>query len=165
MPLLLTRCRETLSLSQAQLATLVGSSVRTVQRWENDAATPSAWHVHRLADAVRSLDESLARDLDLWAPRPQAPPPPPAPPAAAPAPQPPPPPPPPPPIAADVLVDSVVCAAAEAVSLAPQAVRPAVLAAFARARDARLTIDAVIEVLEPPAHELAAGTGAAKRRG
>jgi hypothetical protein len=49
-----------------------------------------------------------------------------------------------------VLVDAVVCAAAEAMSLSPQAVRPAVLAAFARARDAGLTLDAVVEVLAPP---------------
>jgi hypothetical protein len=50
-----------------------------------------------------------------------------------------------------VLVDSVVCAAAEAMSLVPQAIRPAVLAAFTRARDARLTPDAVVAVLAPPA--------------
>jgi len=49
-----------------------------------------------------------------------------------------------------VLVDSVVCAAAEAMSLSPQAIRPAVLAAFARARDAGLSLDAVVDVLAPP---------------
>jgi len=60
------------------------------------------------------------------------------------------PPPPPPPIAAVLLVDAVVCAAAEAMSLSPQAIRPAVLAAFTRARDAGLTLDAVVAVLAPP---------------
>jgi hypothetical protein len=56
----------------------------------------------------------------------------------------------PPAIPAGVLVDSVVCAAAEAMQVAPQAIRPAVLAAFARARDAGLTTDAVVAVLTPP---------------
>ena len=36
-------------------------------------------------------------------------------------------------------------------NLGPQAVRPALLSAFARAREAGLTIDAVIEGLTPPA--------------
>jgi hypothetical protein len=51
-----------------------------------------------------------------------------------------------------VLVDSVVCAAAEAMSLSPQATRPSVLAAFARARDAGLTLAAVVAALTPPPH-------------
>jgi transcriptional regulator with XRE-family HTH domain len=150
-PLLLVLSREQLSLTQEQLATLVGSSLRTVQRWENKRSTPSPWNIHALADAVRSHDETLAAELDAWAPRPkppEAPLPPPAPALIAmPSPMAPPPPPPPPPIADDVLVDAVVCAAAEAMELTPRAIRPAVLAAFRRASDARLTAEAVVRVL------------------
>ena len=149
-PLLLVLSRETLHLNQAGLADLVGSSLRSVQRWETRRATPYAWELHRLADAVRPHNAGLASQIDEWAPRPA----PPAPPVIASAPVLPaaalsPPPPLPPAIPAGVLVDSVVCAAAEAMSLSPQAVRPAVLAAFARARDAGLTLEAVVGVLAP----------------
>jgi hypothetical protein len=155
LPLLLTLARETLHLNQLGLAQVLGSSLRTVQRYEARRATPPAWELHRLADAVRPLDADLASQIDVWAPRP-APPPPPATasvPAAStvlPAPALPAPPPLPPPVPAGVLVDAVVCAAAEAMSLSPQAIRPAVLAAFARARDVGLTMEAVVEVLAPP---------------
>ena len=79
-----------------------------------------------------------------------APPPPPRPPAALPAPSPPP-----SPLAstalppwhASVLLDAVVYAAAEAMAMAPQVVRPAVLAAFVRARDVGMTMEGVIAAL------------------
>jgi len=48
-----------------------------------------------------------------------------------------------------VLLDSVVCAAAEAMGVAPQAARPAVLAAFARAKEAGMTMEGVIAGLAP----------------
>jgi hypothetical protein len=41
----------------------------------------------------------------------------------------------------------VVCAAAEALSLAPQSVRPALLAAFEKAREVELTVEEVASVL------------------
>jgi hypothetical protein len=50
-----------------------------------------------------------------------------------------------------VLLDSVVCAAAETMSMAPQALRPAVLAAFVRAREAGMTVDSLIAGLTPAA--------------
>jgi len=158
LPLLLTLSRETLHLNQLGLAQVLGSSLRTVQRYEGRRATPPAWELHRLADAVRPHDADLASQIDEWAPRP-APPPLPATafvpagstaPPVLPAPSLPAPPPVPPPVPAVVLVDAVVCAAAEAMSLSPQAIRPAVLAAFARARDVGLTMDVVVEVLAPP---------------
>jgi hypothetical protein len=154
-PLLLVLSRETLHLNQLGLAQVLGSSLRTVQRYEARRATPAVWELHRLADAVRPHDVDLASQIDEWAPRPAAsaapatvstvvePTAPPVPPAPPPAPAP-------PPVPAGVLVDSVVCAAAEAMALSPQATRPAVLAAFARARDAGLTLDAVVAVLAPP---------------
>jgi hypothetical protein len=125
-----------------------------VQRWEGKRGQPSGSKIQALADAVRPHDPDIAAQLDAWAPRPA----PPAPPPAAPAPVetpappilPPPAPAPPPAVPAGVLVDAIVCAAAEAMALSPQAIRPSVLAAFTRARDAGLTIDAVIGVLAPP---------------
>jgi hypothetical protein len=47
-------------------------------------------------------------------------------------------------------VAAVVCAAAEAMSLPPQAVRPAVLAAFKVACDASLLPETVVAELAPP---------------
>jgi hypothetical protein len=41
------------------------------------------------------------------------------------------------------LVDSIVCAAAEAIAVAPQSIRPALLAAFERAASVSLTVDEV----------------------
>ena len=141
LPVCLVRAREVLHLTQLELATLVGSSLRSVQRWENKLSIPSHWHLHRLADAVQSADPELAAAIELWAPRPPPPPPPPEPA----------PPPPPPRIPDVVLVDSIVCAAAEAMALTPQTIRPAILAAFTRARDASITSDAVVAVLSPAA--------------
>jgi hypothetical protein len=45
------------------------------------------------------------------------------------------------------LVDSIVCAAAEAIATTPQAVRPALLAAFDRAASVSLGLDEVREAL------------------
>jgi hypothetical protein len=152
--LLVLLSRQALGLNQAGLADLLGSSLRTVQRWEAGRSTPYSWNLEKLADAVRPHNPELASKIDVWAPRPAPPAPPGMPVAAAPMASPPPPlpppAPPPPVIPAGVLVDAVVCAAAEAMTAAPQAVRPAVLAAFARARDAGLTVDGVLAVLAPP---------------
>ena len=164
LPYLIARSREILHLSQKACASFLDSSERSLQRWEADRATPPANAIHRLADAVRSGDAAIAADLDLWAPR-APPPPPPSPPVVAPheevvvAPAPrvpspvPPPvqaPPPPPPVPAHALVDSIVCAAAEAMSMMPQALRPALLAAFTRAHEVGIAAEEVVAVLLPP---------------
>jgi len=139
---LLTQARRVLMQNQRQLGEMVGVSLRTVQRWETKVGYPSAGNIQAVADAVRPHDPALASEMDTFAPRP-VPPPPVDSPSAEKSKAPPP---------APVLVDSVVCAAAEATALAPQAIRPAVLAAFVRARDAGLTPDEVIAVLSPPSH-------------
>jgi hypothetical protein len=144
-------------LNQGKLADLLGSSRRTVQRWETASSYPQPHYLHALADAVRPHDAALAEALDGHAPRPVAPPPPPPPPAIVPvadavsAAEAPPTIPPRAVLAvpAHVLVDSVVCAAAEAMSLAPQALRPALVAAFRRAREAGLTPQDMLTVLAP----------------
>jgi hypothetical protein len=135
--------RQALGLNQQELADLVGSSLRSVQRWETRGGAPHPSHLQAMADAVRPHDPELAAEIDAWAPRP-------APvvttgaPAVRPAPSP-------PAVPMPVLIDSVVCAAAEAMSLAPQALRPALRAALLRAKEAGLTMEAVIEGLAPAA--------------
>jgi DNA-binding XRE family transcriptional regulator len=148
LPILLLQARQALVVSQHGLAERVGSSTRTVQRWEVGKSAPAPWHIHMLADAVRALDPALAEQLDAFAPRAPATP-------ADPVPPPPPAPAPP------VLVDAIVCAAAEAMGVSPQAVRPALLAAFARARDVGLDVASIAAVLAPP--EPAVKAKAAKR--
>jgi transcriptional regulator with XRE-family HTH domain len=142
-PALIALSRTALHATQRELADRLGTSLRTVQRWETKRAAPYADQLQRLADAVRPHDPALAAELDEWAPRP---PPPPAPAGVAPG-SPPPPPPAATALPASVLLDSVVCAAAEAMSAPPQALRPALLAAFVRAREAGLTVEGMIEAL------------------
>jgi transcriptional regulator with XRE-family HTH domain len=142
LPYLLARSREILNLSQLGLAKRLRSSLRTVQRWEASRSTPTAANLHELADAVRPHDPGLAAEMDVWAPRPAA--------AVVPAPViAAPPPPAAPALPASILVDLVVCAAAEALGMAPQAARPAVLATFASALKAGLTVDDVVAALAP----------------
>jgi len=145
-PALSAEVRIALHLTQKELASLAGTSLRTVRRWEARRSHPAAFEIHRLVDAVRPRNPALASELDELAPRPAPPP------TLAPQPLAPPGPPPqpvPPPVPATVLLDSVVCAAAEAMTLAPQTLRPALVAAFARAKEAGLTLDAMIEGLTP----------------
>jgi hypothetical protein len=123
--------------SYSEFGTMAGTSKRTVQRWFSGQAAPAAHNYQALARLVHAKSPALAADLaaagrttlqalgivDA------------APAAAPPAPPPPPP--------SDLVVDSLVCAAAEAVELMPAAVRPALLAAFTRARLLGLTVEAV----------------------
>jgi hypothetical protein len=150
--------RRVLDVSQEQLARLIGSSKRTIQRCEGAQTTLMPTHFHELARCVYARDAKLAAEIaaagdatleSLGIVKPPAPPPPPAapppPPAAAPppAPAPPPPhqppPPAPPPMPRHLVADAVVCAAADAVQQTPDAVRGVLLAAFRRARELGLT--------------------------
>ena len=47
------------------------------------------------------------------------------------------------------LIDSVVCAAAELLAVPPQAVRPALYAAFQRAHELELDLETVVNSLRP----------------
>jgi DNA-binding XRE family transcriptional regulator len=142
-PGLLTRANAALGLSQEGFGELLGVSRRTMVRWQGGSSGPSYenWrelvrHVHPknralAAEIAGELEETLV-SLGLEAP--------PAPAVTAPAvaqsharPSPP---------VAD-LVDSIVCAAAEAVATTPQAIRPALLAAFERAASLGLEMNEV----------------------
>ncbi len=170
-PALLFEARKALNVnSQGALGTLLGSSERSGQRWERGKAAPMREQLHQLAALVFPRDAGLAAEIaaatgstleQLEIVRPSPPP-------AVPAPPPlPPPPPPPDPVH---IVDTVVCAAAEAMQLMPDAIRPALRAAFRRARLAGLSVEAVDTALaggtaaapgeSPPAKSSATGKSA-----
>jgi len=125
--------------SQGDFGEMMGVSRRTGQRWETGRADPSPNKICEMARLVYPHDADLAGQLaqsvgqSLVSLGIVKPPPPPAPR----------PPPGPPPAAAEDLVDAIVCAAAEAINLPPRDVRPALLAAFARARRLGIAIETV----------------------
>jgi DNA-binding XRE family transcriptional regulator len=141
-PALLVRAQNVLGLSQAQLGQLLGCSRRTMVRWQKGENGPSLAQWFDLVRHVHGVSPELAAEIAVETGETLEtlgivrPPPPPAPVA------PPPEPPRPPPLTSD-LVDSIVCAAAEAVATTPQAIRPSVLAAFDRAASLGLAVDEV----------------------
>lgn len=131
---LLVRASLALHLTQAGLGDLLGSSHRTAHRWHVGEAYPSDKQVQELARHVFPADPSIAAGLaeqagctleSLGVVRPTPPPAPPPPPRPAP----------------EVMIDSVVCAAAEAIDVVPRDIRPALRAAFARARMLGMSIE------------------------
>jgi DNA-binding XRE family transcriptional regulator len=146
---LLIKARQKLSMTQSEFSSAVGSSVRTVARWEGRRASPGPWHYHKLAALLYPLDPALAHDAALLGGKTLeelglVPPPPAAPP--------PPPPPAPPPLPNRVLVDAVVLAAVEVLGPSTanvDSVRATLRAAFAHARDLRLSPAEVADALAP----------------
>jgi hypothetical protein len=144
---LVTRAQLTLELTQRTLGELLGSSMRTAQRWAVGQATPEPDQLKQLAIAVHPHDADLATELGATigetleslglviarAPEPIAAPPPP-----------------PSPELAQLLVEAVVCAAAEALDASPRVVRAALVAGLERAQSARLTVEAMLDALRPP---------------
>jgi DNA-binding XRE family transcriptional regulator len=148
-PHLLVHAQLALGVSQEELGNRVGVSRRTMTRWGTGKTSPdfSQWaQIARLTYAVnRVLAAQIATEMgeSLVSLGIEAPPPPPAPapaPSAAPAR---------PPIPVGDLVDSIVCAAAEAASTTPQAMRPAILAALDRMLSVQLGVDEVRAALKP----------------
>jgi len=165
--------RQKLGLTQKEMAAAVGSSTRTVTRWESRESTPADFHFHKLAALLHPVDAALAHDAALAGGKTLeqlgivAAPPPPAPPepapahsaapsasrdasarhAASPAA---------PPLLPRLLVDAVVYAGLEAlegVRIPLGTVRAVLFAAFARARDLRLDAGEVADALARPAPE------------
>ncbi len=140
--------------SQGELGVLLGSSKSTGQRWERREAFPLPEQLHQLAALVFPRDAQLAAEiaaasgstLEKLGVTPTA--------AAA---------------APDQIhiVDTVVCAAAEAMQVVPDAIRPALRAAFRRARQAQLSLETIDEALNRPSvpAEGARPPGAAARAG
>jgi transcriptional regulator with XRE-family HTH domain len=107
------------------LARRLGASARTGTRWKTGRSTPSPAVLTALAREVFPLDKGLAatlataagESLETLFPRPSP--------------------------TAVALADAVVCAAADAMQAAPSAVRPALVAALARAKSLNLTLEAL----------------------
>ena len=148
LPVLLGRARRALSLTQGEMGKLLGTSRKTAGRWEWGEAIPSANEIRHLAGAVHPHDRGLAAQLaeqageTLLSLKLEAPPP-------APAAPPPPAPPPRPQAPIPLMVESVVCAAAEAQGVLPAEVRGVLRAAFQRARAMSLTVEEVDDALRP----------------
>ncbi len=149
---LVVRAQRMLGMTHEAFGTALGASKRTAARWAAGSASLSVPQVRDLACLVYAEDPELAAELagaasttvdalGLVAP--------PAPIVATPPfPEPvvvlaPPPPLPPPPLPTALVVDAVVCAAADATQVTPAAVRATLLAAFRRARELRLTVEDV----------------------
>lgn len=148
-PGMLMKAQEALGTSQEGLGKLIGVSRRTMVRWQGGRGGPSydTWLalVRLVYRANRAAAAEIAREIGGTlvslgleaAPAPGiAPPPVPVAPAR------------PLPSIPD-LADSIVCAAAEAVATTPQAMRPALLAAFERAASLGLATGEVRDALRP----------------
>jgi transcriptional regulator with XRE-family HTH domain len=143
---LVLKAQLTLGVSQKELGAILGISRRTVSRMASNLSDPTLAQLQRLARAVHPRDASLAAALaaegatsleDLGLVRV-------APPAAPPAPPSRPFPP------VRLLVESVVCAAAEAMQAPPMAVRNVLRSALARAHALGLSVEEMNEALAPP---------------
>jgi transcriptional regulator with XRE-family HTH domain len=145
---LLFRARQSVGMSQEAFGDSLGVSKRTVSRWEAGGATLSPFQACQLARMVYPKDTVLAAELAgaasetleslglmVKAPAPLGPPPVPA---LAPLPS-------------RLVVDAVVCVAADALGAAPNTVRAALYAAFKRAKELRLSVDDVEIALAPAA--------------
>jgi DNA-binding XRE family transcriptional regulator len=133
-----------LGISQGQIGEALGVSRRTISRWYRRNPNPSMAQLCTLARLVHPRDAALAAEIAWTASETLESlglvvPPPPAPVLAEPSS---------PPLPTAHLVDSVVCAASEALGVAPSAtVRVALLSALRRARELRLGLAEVEGVL------------------
>jgi len=68
----LAQARTRLQLSQEALAEVVGTSARSIRRWESDQAIPQEYYRHRLCEALQiSAEELFAEDDEKQQPVPQ----------------------------------------------------------------------------------------------
>jgi DNA-binding XRE family transcriptional regulator len=144
-PALLTQAQIALGLSQETLGKALGVSRRTMNRWATGDNGPTIQQWAELAGRVHAADPSLAAAIasemgETLVSLGIVPAPPPAVAPAGPAR---------PAVPVSDLVDSIVCAAAEATATTPQAIRPGLLAAFDRAASVQLSVDEVRATLRP----------------
>jgi hypothetical protein len=146
---LLRAATDVLGILPTHLSEVAGVSKRTAQGWFTGRSNPMPGALEAIARRVHPIDRALASELAVTAgttllalglESPPAAPAAPAPVAKEAPPSPP----------SDLMVDSVVCAAAEAIAVMPHAVRPALLAAFTRARLLGLSLEAVEGALKTP---------------
>ncbi len=140
---LLVRGRGRLGMTQRSFGEALGASLRTAQRWDAGLARPSIAQVRMLARLVFPVDEALARELAdacsetlvtlglvVPAPLPQP---------AGPV------------VPRSVLIDAIVCAAAEATRTYPSAARAGLLAALVQARALKVPVEELEKALAAPA--------------
>jgi hypothetical protein len=152
---LLIRVQRALGVSQRELGELLGASRRSIIRWQQRGTILLARSWEELARACYPHDRDLAAQCAAYAGQtleglglerppspPQAPAPPPLPSPVASAPSRPRP-------AAGHMADSVVCAAAEAMQVTPQAIRPGVLAVLERVVGLGMTAQEALEAMSP----------------
>jgi transcriptional regulator with XRE-family HTH domain len=124
---LLVHCQIALRLTQEQLGELLGRTKRTIQRWQDQGFEPMADQAETLAQALQPVRPDLAEQvLELArkvALRTGGTP---APPATA------------------EVIDAILQAAAGAGGTSPEAIRPAVTAAFLEAAEAGVEVSAVV---------------------
>jgi hypothetical protein len=131
---LAVRAQMALGLTQARFGALLGVSARTGHRWAVGKSVMTEFDLRRLAGHLVKVDRALAKevanagrttleDLGLVEPvKPFVP-------------------------SADHVADSVVCVAAETMGVTPGAVRVALAAAFTRAREVGLSVEAMEKAL------------------
>jgi transcriptional regulator with XRE-family HTH domain len=138
---LLSLARSRLGMSQREFGPALYASHRSASRWETGRSAPDPVALRRLAELLVPLDRGLAEEAaahahqtleELGLVAPAAPPGPPR-----------------PAVTARDLVDAVLCVAAEASDASPRALRPVLHAAFKRARELGLSVDAVEVALAP----------------
>jgi hypothetical protein len=126
---LLIQCQLALSLTQKELGALVGRDRRTVQRWQDKGVDLTPTQAQTLADALRPVRPDLAEQvLELGR-------------KAAIVGQP-------PCSATPEVIDAILRAAADAGGTSPEAIRPAVTAAFVKAEDVGVEVRAVVAGLQ-----------------
>jgi len=143
---LLIEARRALGLSQKGLVTVLGSSLRTVERMHAGRSHPSRDHWALLIHALHPTDPELAAriaafcggTLEQFGIAPPPPPPSAAPPPSAPQA---------PAVVSAQAVESVLFAAADATDLPLSSVKAVLVAAFVRARDLGLSVEGLTEAL------------------
>ena len=141
---LLHEAQKVLDLTRQELANLLGSSLRTVERMYAGTSSPTKDHYGILVRATFPHDPALAakiaafvnatpEELGIAPPAPA-----PSPPPIAPA-----------PAISIHAIDSVLVAAADASDLPLSSVRLVLTTAMARARDLGLSVEALANALEP----------------
>jgi transcriptional regulator with XRE-family HTH domain len=128
-----------LGLNQRETANVCGISLRTVQRWSSRQAHPSSFDYRALAAKAVAVDHDLATRLATAASTtlaelglvaaPQGPQ---VPQSVVPT---------------DLVIDSILCAAAIAIDMKPLEIRPALAAAFRRARQLGIALEVVEKAL------------------
>jgi|SRR5580658_4353725 hypothetical protein len=126
---LLVHCQLALDLTQKELGALLGRDRRTVQRWQETGVDLTPAQARTLADALQPIRPDLAEQvLELGR----------KPPIVGPPPSP----------ATPEVIDAILRAAADAGGTSPEAIRPAVIAAFAKAEDVGVEVRAIVAGLK-----------------